>query len=117
MFNIAIVEDSEIAWKIYDNIFADTENYTVHKAKKMSELANIDFSGIDIVLMDGSVDFPDDGYNAAKVLRISHPSLPIIISSFCPDPKLTSTCGANGYWTKDYFDQDSLIPLINTFIV
>lgn len=116
MINVAIIEDSEVAWQLYDTIFADTDTYTVHKAMKMSELDNIDFYAMDIVLMDGSVDFPDDGYDAAKTLRMNHPDLPIIISSFAPDPKLSAECGANEYWTKGYSDRRGLLPIVNDLL-
>lgn len=102
MIRVLIVEDDkELAWRhIYNKAFPTDDIEVTVGFCTMPNWDEVDLTDIDVVLMDGTVNKQDDGYDAVNKLRELRPDLKIVLSSYAPNYYMAMGAGADTTWTK-----------------
>lgn len=106
---VMVVEDSDIGWEFFERTFKDEPDIEIALGfKTMQGVQQADLSTIDVVLMDGSVDRSDDGYDATYDLLQKYPDAKIVIASFAPDYGQANALGVETL-VKGYGHEEELV--------
>lgn len=109
---ILVVEDELLVRFLVSEIMRDA-GYTVIEAVNADEALDIIQTGVHLDLVFSDVKMPGslDGLGLLKVVKSSHPGLPVLITSGHCDPALAINGGAAHFVRKPY-DLDSVLALI-----
>lgn len=117
MINVMIVEDQKMIRSLLESYIEKAEGYkliaSVSSAAKAPEIC--DAQSIDLIFMDVQTEHRENGLEAVKIIKQSHPNIKIIVVTSLVDFEVLKNArlnGADSLWYKDV-DEEALLDIVN----
>lgn len=117
MINVMIVEDQKMIRSLLESYIEKADGYklisSVSSAAKAPEIC--DAQSIDLIFMDVQTEHRENGLEAVKIIKQSHPNIKIIVVTSLVDFEVLKNArlnGADSLWYKDV-DEEALLDIVN----
>lgn len=117
MINVMIVEDQKMIRSLLESYIEKAEGYkliaSVSSAAKAPEIC--DAQSIDLIFMDVQTEHRENGLEAVKIIKQTHPNIKIIVVTSLVDFEVLKNArlnGADSLWYKDV-DEEALLDIVN----